>query len=144
MSATGTAETPAPMPLLDIETALLEMRGLIATLGYIINKAEEPADAALHVVQTGLQRIHADLTAQWQRVWRETYAERVAYAEALEAANARKAAPGSPADLEHARGLWALLRSAAKVAADACDKALPPGAASRKVPAKRKAGRRRP
>jgi hypothetical protein len=66
-----------------------------------------------------------DIDCRWREALAVKEATMKACGEALAAARAGKAAPGSIAEVKKAEALWQMLRAAAVAAVEACDKARP-------------------
>jgi hypothetical protein len=69
-----------------------------------------------HMVGQRPAEVAQRLAALWGLAFKQKIADRRAHEAALEAAQARKAAPGSADDIEWAETLWDLLRAAAHTA----------------------------
>jgi hypothetical protein len=68
---------------------------------------------------------HTEIEQRWRQAYEQQFAERQAHEAALAEAKAERAAPGSVADRKKAESYWNMLRSAAIVTIEACDKAEP-------------------
>ena len=94
-------------------------------LGHLANSSDEVTTDQLQHLETDLIDLRRTLGVLWQRAWDQAIAERKAHEAALTAAEARKGAPGSVADREHADALWSILHSTVKVALQACEEERP-------------------
>jgi hypothetical protein len=103
----------------DIEPVLLELAADINILRHIPLSSVDIDENELLRVKNGLELTHDRLKQLWRQAFHARVAENRAHAAALEAAQARKAAPGSAADLERVESLWRLLRAAAGTALEA-------------------------
>ncbi len=115
----------------DVEPLLARLETLTGFLGHLAASDAPVTEDQLRHIQTDLIGLHRRLKALWQKAWEEWADDRTAQAATLAAAQAAKAAPGSPADVKHAEGLWRLLRAAAETTLNACDK---PRAAAGEMP----------
>jgi hypothetical protein len=104
----------------DVEPVLHNLKAEIAILGHLINTPDEVASGTWARLEDALTDTHATLLERWHGTWRFQIAERKAAMEALDAAKAERAAPGSLHDLERAHSVWGLLRAAAMVTLDRC------------------------
>jgi len=110
----------------DIEAVLAELRGTIGLMSHLTESPLEVSEGSWAVVRDKLLDLHTELHEMWQRGWDERCAEREAHKLALEKAEARKAAPGSPVDREAADALWGLLGAWATMTTRQIAERLPP------------------
>jgi hypothetical protein len=131
MNATSTTTEPADHAWAtgDIEPALADLRTLTSLLGHLAASAYEVTPDHLHYIEDRLTELHERLDSVWHRAWDQQKAERATHAAALAAAEARRAAPGSAADVAAAEALWSLVRAWGSIATEAADKRLAPAAA---------------
>jgi hypothetical protein len=123
MSATET-EKPG-WTIAALEPVLGDLKATVGILGHMFNEHQSVGLEEWHRIEGELIRLTDGLREIWQQAWDHAKAERVTLADALAAEKARNAAPGSPGDIEHAFSCWRLLRSAAEIALQECDKSDP-------------------
>lgn len=102
--------------LCDIEVALGRVKGVSDLLGRL-------GGEDLGLLQCSLEGDHCQIEERLAWGLEGLRAEQQAHKAALAAAEAKRAAPGSVADLEKAQSLWACLRATAMVVLDECEKA---------------------
>jgi hypothetical protein len=103
-----------------LEPAILNLR---ATVGILHHLAHSPSQVELDEwgkVEDDLNAAAAEIKELWRAAWDQRIREDRAHEAALAAAEAKKAAPGSPEDVRSAEFMWAMLRSAAEVVAMHC------------------------
>jgi hypothetical protein len=127
------APDDATWTLTDVESELSELRDTIRMMTCLIHSTDDVEPAVWAQIRDRLSDRHAQLDLVWQAAWKNWQEQRAAHTAEfatlqaeLEEEKNRSAAPGSARDIQHAEGLWALLRSAARVTMQECDKA--PGA----------------
>jgi hypothetical protein len=106
----------------DVEPVLHNLKGDIAILGHLINTRDEVAPDTWARLEDTLTDTYATLMERWHGSWRFQIAERKAAMGALEAAKAERDAPGSIGDVKQADASWRLLRVAAEVTLERCEK----------------------
>jgi hypothetical protein len=122
-------------PLLVIEDSLQAISTVARLLGHIcggIKSGRPVGEEEISTLQSMLDVADSDIDVHWkmaleyQRLVQKEHEEVVA-ALSAELANerARHSAPGSIADVEHARACWRMLRGAAEIALQECDKSDP-------------------
>jgi hypothetical protein len=113
------AETPdttsapyVPWAATEIQEQLRILDGAIGVAHHLAARGDEVTvgDDEWQVVLEAAQKASDAIAKSWDRARLEEGARAIADEEALTAEKARKAVPGSPADLERAEGLWDLLR----------------------------------
>jgi hypothetical protein len=119
----STTNEAAPWALGEIETLMHDLHGTVGLLGHMAHSPNHVEPAELVQVRERLDELTSQLDAEWQKAWDQTVAQDRAQRAALAAAEARKASPGSVADIEFARSLWGLLRGAAGATIEKCDEA---------------------
>jgi hypothetical protein len=125
VNAPDAAATRIEWALAEIEPALSDLRANIGILGHLATAEGEVTQDQWQYVESNLIDSHARLEDLWSAGWEQRKAERQAQEEALAAAKARTAAPGSAEDIERADALWHLLRGAALVTLRQCREARP-------------------
>jgi hypothetical protein len=122
---TETAGEPEGWSLGMMETTLSDLCGTIRLLGHIAHSGNQIEPNELVQVRDRLDDLADLLRGQWEAAFHQNCAEQQAHKEALAKVKVRKAAPGSPEDLERASAAWSLLLAAGRMATQACEEARP-------------------
>jgi hypothetical protein len=121
-------------PLLAIEEDITSIKAAVRLLGHLSSSTDmdiRPGD--LEAIRGMVENYIDDIECRWKEALELEQAAKAAHEEALAAAKAEKAAPGSPAELRHATWLWGILRRAASISLEECERveaASPEGALS--------------
>jgi hypothetical protein len=115
---TDTTSAPyVPWAATEIQEQLRILDGAIGVAHHLAARGDEVTvgDDEWQVVLEAAQKASDATAKSWDRARLEEGARAIADEEALAAEKAKRGAPGSPEDREHADALWRLLRSAATV-----------------------------
>jgi hypothetical protein len=134
-SAPATAsDDRSDMSFFAIEGVLRDMGADISMIGHVAKFPIDVSEQVWHRLRDNLEDGFNQLNDTWQAAADNLRAkhvaldtERAAFEAELTAARAERAPPGSQGDLKVAEGLWGMLRSAARVMQQECDKALSGG-----------------
>ena len=107
--------------LMDIETSLIELKGISILVGHLEASGQDISPAALSVIRERLGFLHDTLAAEWKTAFAERNAAREAWDAERQELKAAPAAPGSIADVERAETLWKLLEAANATVRHVCD-----------------------
>lgn len=122
----STTETEKPgWTIAALQPVLGDLKATVGILGHMFNEHQSVDLTEWHRIEDELIRLTDGLREIWQQAWEHAKAERATLADALAAEKVRNAAPGSVADLDHARFCWRMLRGAAEIALQECDKSDP-------------------
>ena len=117
------ADAPEEWQLSALEPVLLNLQTTVAVFGHLLNSPDEVDKNTWAKVEGDLIDAATVIQQLWHQAWDQGLAERRAHREALDAAKAEKAAPGSEADGKQVGALWELLAAAAAVAMRQCAEA---------------------
>ena len=106
-----------------LEPAILDLQTTIAVFGHLINSPDEVDKNTWAKVESDLIVAAGQIRELWRQAWEQRIREDRAHREALDAAKAEKAAPGSEADRKQVEALWELLAAAAAVSMRQCAEA---------------------
>jgi hypothetical protein len=108
--------------LFEIEDDIRSIQAAARLLGHLTASRMEIKHEELEAIRGMIENYIDDIECRWKEALDQELATRKAHEEALAAARAEKAAPGSPEDVQYVRALRAMLRSAATIALAECNK----------------------
>jgi hypothetical protein len=94
----------------ELEPVLMDLRGTIGLLRHMDSSANVVAPQELAQISDRLFHLHDKLERLWHAAWDQWSATATLHAEALAAAQAETAAPGSVEDIKAAKAAWRFVR----------------------------------
>jgi hypothetical protein len=94
----------------ELEPVLHDLYGTVGLLGHMCSSPDMKTPQELAQIHDRLFHLHDKLERLWHTAWDQWSVTAQNHAEALAAAKAEKAAPGSPADIKAAKASWRVLR----------------------------------
>lgn len=121
--STVTEDADNVVTIVDIEPVICDLKSTVGIMSHLILSPLEVEKEEWHKVEDDLTALTDRIHEMWEKAYQQRNAECKALQEALAAAKAERGVPGSPEDVEAAKGLWSLMAASVRVVAERCAEA---------------------